>query len=62
MKINFVSYLKHKEFYFLGYNAVQSFEIQPTFGGTCHLHLQGLKISEVRNGLHAVISQKIEDS
>jgi hypothetical protein len=28
----------------LGYNAMKSAESQPTFGGTCGLHLEGLKI------------------
>jgi hypothetical protein len=29
-----------EEFHFLGYNAIQSFESQPTFLRTCHLFLQ----------------------
>jgi hypothetical protein len=29
-------------------------------GGICRLHLHGLRVSEVRNGLHGVLSQKRE--
>jgi hypothetical protein len=49
------------------------FEVNWRFGGTCRLHLQGRKISRARNqhewdskqssvsnGLHGVISQKVQ--
>jgi hypothetical protein len=41
---NSVGYL-----YLLGYNALQSFESQPTFRGTYRLNVQGGRIIQVRN-------------
>jgi hypothetical protein len=43
-----VQYCK-EEFYLLAYNAMQSIESQPHFGGTCCLQLQGQSISQARN-------------
>jgi hypothetical protein len=48
----------HEEFYLLGYKAVWSVERHP-FGGTRRLHLPP-KHQLTCNGLHGIISQKIE--
>jgi hypothetical protein len=38
-----------EEFYRLGYNAGSLLKVNRRFGGTCHLHLQGRRISQARN-------------